>query len=67
MTIPPGAFPECSKFETAAMKRPDGQDASAFASRAKALAAMRDAAIDQEARLAVLEAKLANLPFPFNV
>ena len=67
MTIPPGAFPECAKLETATIKRPDGKDAPAFAARAKSLAAMRDATINQESRLAIIEAKLANLPFPFNV
>lgn len=62
LVLPGGAFPECAKLETAAIKRPDGKDATAFASRAEALAAMRKKTIELEQRLVALEAQ-AMRPF----
>ena len=55
--LPPGAFDDCAKYETTAMKRPDGKDATAFTDRAKSLKATRDRVLELEDRILRLEGK----------
>lgn len=62
--IPGAAADAVAKLLTSNIKRPDGQDATAFNDQAKAIKAIRTAVIDHEERLAVLEATPSQ-PFPF--
>lgn len=64
MNIPGLAADAVADLLTAAVKRPDGQDATAFKSQATGLKAMREAVISQGGRIAALEAR-PSIPFPF--
>ena len=64
-SLPPLAANAVAELLTTNIKRPDGLDATAFKQQRDSLVAMREAVMDQEARLERAEAALAAIPFPF--
>src|SRR5574338_1221285 len=64
-SLPPLAANAVSDLLTANIKRPDGQDATAFKQQRDALVAMREMVMAQQERIAALEGRLNSLPFPW--
>lgn len=63
MSLPPLAANAVDELLTAAVRRPDGQPATAFHQQHLGLVAMRDAVQDLETRVAALEARPDPGPF----
>jgi hypothetical protein len=64
MTLPGLAADDVARLLTTNVKRPDGKDATAFNSQAKALKAMRELVIELEADVAALKEAPPVRPFP---